>query len=103
MEAQLQPEPWPKRRERRDVNISAVASRSDGTKVRVWLINISYEGCQLTTESELAVGERIKLDLAGLGEASAEVRWTSKKRAGARFELERPLLAEKQPATRGSE
>ena len=85
----------PRKGDRHNVDLTAVACRGDGTKIRVRLLNISYDGCQLATEAPLEVGERIKLDLARLGETTAEVRWASKNRAGARFSLEEPLLAEK--------
>ena len=95
MQTHRRPNSWTERSERREVNLASFASRSDGTRIRVRLLNISYEGCQLATEKPLVVGERIKLGLTGLGEILAEVRWTSKYRAGARFALELPLLAEK--------
>jgi hypothetical protein len=77
------------------VNVAGIASRFDGSKVRVRVLNISYEGCQLETEKMMLVGERVKLSLPGLGEILAEVRWTTRGRAGARFVVETPLLAEK--------
>ena len=84
-----------KRRERYSVNFPAVATCSDGSTIRVHLWNMSYEGCLMETQKALPVGERIKLNLVDLGEVSAEVRWATKDRAGARFELDKPLLAEK--------
>lgn len=77
------------------MNVAGIASRFDGSKVPVRVMNISYEGCQLETEKFLLVGERVKLSLPGLGEIPAEVRWAIKGRAGARFVIETPLLAEK--------
>lgn len=84
-----------KRSERYSVSLAAVATRTDGSTIRVHLRNMSYEGCQMETQRALLVGERIKLNLSGLGEVSAEVRWATKDQAGVRFELDRPLLAEK--------
>lgn len=84
-----------KRSERFIVNLTAVATRTDGSIIRVHLWNMSYEGCQMETQRALLVGERIKLNLPGLGEVSAEVRWATKDQAGVCFELDRPLLAEK--------
>lgn len=81
--------------DRQEVDLPAVARRSDGTKIPVRLLNISYDGCQLATKAWLEVGETIALDLARLGETAAEVRWASKNRAGARFTLDEPLLAQK--------
>jgi hypothetical protein len=49
----------------------------------------------METEKFLLVGEQIKLSLPGLGEIPAEVRWATRERAGARFVIETPLLAEK--------
>ncbi len=80
---------------RHEVNLPAVARRRDGTKIPVRLLSISYDGCQLATKGWLEVGETITLDLARLGETAAEVRWASKNRAGARFTLDEPLLAQK--------
>jgi hypothetical protein len=77
------------------VSIAGIARRSDGGQVGVQVLNISYEGCQMETEKFLLVGEQIKLCLPGLGEIPAEVRWATRDRAGARFVIETPLLAEK--------
>ena len=86
---------WPPRSERRLVNVAGNAIRLDGSKIRVRVLNISYEGCQLETERVMLVGERVKLSLPGLGEIPVEIRWVTKGRAGARFVVETPLLAEK--------
>ena len=84
-----------RKNDRHEVDILAVARRSDGTKIPVRMLNISYDGCQLATKGWLEVGETITLDLARLGETVAEVRWASKNRAGVRFSLQAPLIAEK--------
>ena len=95
MQAQRLSEAGRRKGERHEVDLPAVACRSDGTKIPVRVLNISYDGCQLATKAWREVGETITLDLARLGETAAEVRWASKNRAGARFTLDQPLLAKK--------
>ena len=95
MQAQRLFEAGRRKGERHEVDLPAVARRSDGTKIPVRVLNISYDGCQLATKEWLEVGETITLDLARLGETAAEVRWASRNRAGARFTLDEPLLAQK--------
>lgn len=86
---------WTARSERRLVNVAGSAIRFDGSKIRVRVLNISYDGCQLETEKVMLVGERVKLSLPGLGEIPADVRWVTRGRAGTRFVTETPLLVEK--------
>jgi hypothetical protein len=95
MQAQRLFEAGRRKGDRHEVDLPAVACRSDGTKIPVRVLNISYDGCQLATKAWLEVGETITLDLARFGETAVEVRWASENRAGARFTLDEPLLAKK--------
>jgi len=79
MQAQRLFEAGRRKGDRHGVDLPAVACRSDGTKIPVRVLNISYDGCQLATKAWLYVGETIRLDLARLGETAAEVRWASKR------------------------
>lgn len=97
MQRQERLDDWVERNQRHGVSFPAVAYRSDGTNIRVHLRNMSYEGCQMDTQKVLLVGEILTIRLSGLGDVFAEVRWATKDRAGARFEVEEPLLAEKPP------
>ncbi len=75
-----------KREDRRDVDVVAVAVRSDGTSQSVRLHNMSYEGCLMEAETGFAIGEKITLALPRMGEIRTQVRWTTADgRAGVRF------------------
>ena len=80
---------WVDRQQRRDVNVAALAFRSDGSSLAVKLRNISYDGCLLAAETMLSVDEKIIVALPGMGEVKAQVRWSSAYgTAGARFLVE---------------
>ncbi len=75
-----------KREDRRDVDVVAVAVRSDGTSQSVRLRNMSYEGCLMEAETPYAIGEKITLALPRMGEIRTQIRWTTADgRAGLRF------------------
>jgi len=83
-----------KREDRRDVDVIAVAVRTDGTSQSVRLRNISYEGCLLEAETGYAIGEKITLALPRMGEIRTQIRWTTADgRAGVHF-LAEGIVAE---------
>lgn len=75
---------WIDRQTRRAVDFVAFLHRRDGSRRSVRISNLSYDGCQIDGAA-VAVGDPVKLHLAGLGEVEAEVRWVAGDRAGARF------------------
>lgn len=82
-------EGWVNRNDRRDIDVSAVVIRDDGTSLPVRVRNLSYEGCQLDAGTILRIGERVTVALPRMGEIKTQIRWaTSDGMAGARFLLE---------------
>jgi hypothetical protein len=89
MRAEIEIKEWIERKDRRDVDLMALAFRDDGSSVGVRLGNISYDGCQLHGAIDFTVGEKIRLVLPRMGEIKAKVCWSSAEgKAGARFVLE---------------
>lgn len=78
---------WKIRPTRRRLALPGTASSAEGRSFRILLSNISYEGCHLMAEYDLAVGEVIELDIPGMGRMQAQVRWASEDQAGVRFLL----------------
>lgn len=77
--------------ERRPVSLHGHIERSDGTKVDVGLLDLSYEGVGIELPVKLRVGEVI----------DAEVRWCKDGRAGLRFASDTPTPGDQ--VQRGSE
>lgn len=71
-----------------DLNIKAVVHRSDNSVVAVSLVNMCFEGCEMTAARSFDVGERVRIQLDGQGFIEAEVRWSSEGRIGAEFMCE---------------
>ena len=47
--------------------------------------DVSYSGCQFTSEDAFAAGETVELRILKRGAAEAEIRWSADGRSGARF------------------
>lgn len=98
---QQEPTPdWAKRKDRRQVRVTAVAYLPDGSAVAVRVTNISYEGCELETNSILPIGEKLKIALPRLGEIYAQVRWALEGKAGIQFLLEEAVADERRSRIR---
>ncbi len=76
---------WIPRNERVEIEIDAVIHRSDDSTVSVRLVNMSFEGCELTAVDAFEVGERVRIQIDGQGYIEAEMRWSSEGRSGAKF------------------
>ena len=76
---------WIPRNERVEIDVDAVIHRRDGSKVAIRLVNISFEGCELTAVDPFEIGERVRIAIDGQGYIEAEMRWSSGGRAGAKF------------------
>jgi hypothetical protein len=76
------------RKARHDVEVEAVAYRSDGTKASVRLSNLSNGGCRINSDREFHVGERLQIAMPRMGFVRAQVRWAAAGRAGAKFLIE---------------
>ena len=78
---------WVRRPARRKVGLTAIAKTSSGAELRVYVSDISYEGCNLLTASKLEVGEPVEVLVHGLGKMNGQVRWVAGERAGITFLL----------------
>ncbi|NNC59500.1 MAG: helix-turn-helix domain-containing protein [Erythrobacter sp.] len=70
---------------RRKIRIAAEGVRGDGEETRVRLHNISTGGLLLESDSAIAVGEEIVLDLPEAGPTAAQIVWQSASLHGCRF------------------
>lgn len=75
---------------RRNVALSVLVCRMDGSQHTVVVTDISRHGCQVQTGTLFEVGELITLKHDVLGDLSAEVRWSCAGRVGVQFV--RPIL-----------
>jgi hypothetical protein len=73
------------RRARIDVEIDAMAHRSDGSKFPVRVSNFSDQGCRIETDSDVRIGERLNIAVPRMGHVKAQVRWALPGAAGTRF------------------
>jgi PilZ domain-containing protein len=85
------------RRDRRETNLRADATRDDGTVVSVTLIDLSYDGCGIDSPMPLRPGETLTLAVHRRGTVTATVRWTAGGKAGLVFAVE-PEPAVDEPA-----
>lgn len=76
---------WIGRRDRHDVDVEAVAHRSDGSTTAVKLTNFSNEGCRIEAAGLFTIGEMVELTIPELGQLQAQVRWALPGSAGMRF------------------
>lgn len=70
---------------RRDVEFGAFAKRADGSEAVLTVCNLSYDGCQIRSEENFQIGERLELNLPRRGQILVEIRWTAQGKAGATF------------------
>jgi hypothetical protein len=76
---------WVRRGPRKPARLTASAQWADGKKAPVLVTNLSYLGCRIFTDRDLAKGETLHLTLPGLGEVHAQVRWIRDASAGVKF------------------
>jgi hypothetical protein len=75
------------RREMRDdVHYRARAFGPDARQLTFLIVNISPHGLMARCETELKVGDRIRIVLPAIGSTVAEVRWSLGGRTGCEFE-----------------
>ena len=75
----------PDRPERRLVHLTGHALHADGHGFHMRVTNLSYDGCAVTTDEPLAVGQTFKLSVLGRGGIDVEVKWIEAGKAGLRF------------------
>jgi hypothetical protein len=72
------------RAERRAVSLRGFAlSATHDSDILV--SDVSYTGCQFTSDDAFATGETVELRILKRGAAEAEIRWSADGRSGARF------------------
>ena len=75
---------WTERRQRRNVEMLAVARRKNAS-VAVQVLNLSYDGCCLEASARFEPRERFLLVVPRLGEVAGEVRWSHLGKVGVMF------------------
>lgn len=67
------------------VDVGATLFRSDGRVLVATIVGLSFEGCQIECDGDLATGECCRLYRSGQGCIEAEVQWFEDGRAGLIF------------------
>lgn len=91
---------WKSRQYRKPTSTTGIIYRSDGSWMRVQMIDLSYDGCHLLTEDKLTVGETLKLVIPWMQHLNAQVRWVKDNEAGVRL-LHNASVAEERRARLG--
>lgn len=84
----LDARPFPRRDDRRPVELTAYVVRPDKSVVDVKVADLSYDGCSIRTLVPLVPGEAVKLSVLGRGSVNAVVRWYKARSAGLLFQAE---------------
>ena len=79
---------WTPRNDRRRVELTAVVHRGERPPLPVMVTDLTEDGCRISGEETLSIGEEIRLEIPYLGYMSAQVRWAIDGQAGARFARE---------------
>lgn len=67
------------------VTLNGRALLGNGREVDVCVTDLSKEGCRVSSEETLGIGERITLNVAPLDNVAAIIRWELCGTAGVRF------------------
>jgi hypothetical protein len=79
---------WTPRNDRRTVDLAAFVHRDQGPRMPVIVTDLTEQGCRISADETLRIGEQIKLEIPHLGFLSAQIRWALDGQAGARFSTE---------------
>ncbi|HET7709152.1 MAG TPA: PilZ domain-containing protein [Sphingomicrobium sp.] len=79
------------RNDRRPVDLAALVHRDAGPPLSVLVTDLTDEGCRLSGEETLRIGEEIRVEIPHVGYLNAQVRWALDGEAGARFCGDRPV------------
>ena len=85
----------PERQERRAVRLQAFIVRANQMTCEVELLDLSYEGCGISSSADLKPGERIKMSVMQRGVIDAQVRWCRDGKAGLVFTADHFTTKEK--------
>jgi hypothetical protein len=91
------------RSERRPVTLRGHAVRSDLSMIEVSVVDLSYDGCGIETETALTPGEAIRIGVLKRGVIDAHVRWVLNGKAGVAFSPEAEEVEEQRHRERQSE
>lgn len=78
------------RQARRPVELRGFLVRSNDEIVDVRVLDLSYDGCGIETETRLSAQEHVKISVLGRGAVRASVRWCQGRKAGLLFACEPP-------------
>jgi len=59
--------------------------RGEGAPLPVIVTDLTEQGCRISTDETLLIGEEIRLEIPRLGFLPAQIRWSFAGQAGARF------------------
>lgn len=76
---------WTARPDREILSLSGRALLPDGRAIQVTICNLSKHGCQVDSAETLRIGDAVKLELEGMVELLATIRWSLFGKAGVRF------------------
>jgi len=76
---------WTPRNDRRSVDLAAFVHREDRPPLSVLVTDLTEQGCRISAEETLSIGEQFRLEIPHLGYLQAQVRWALDGEAGARF------------------
>ncbi|HEX6218775.1 MAG TPA: PilZ domain-containing protein [Sphingomicrobium sp.] len=76
---------WTPRNDRRPVDLAAFVHRGEGEPLPAIVKDLTEQGCRLTAEETLRIGERVKIEIPRLGFLDAQIRWALGGEAGVLF------------------
>ena len=82
---------WTPRNDRHAVDLAAIVHRGEGEPLSVTVRDLTEQGCRISTDETLLIGEQIRLEIPRLGYLSAQIRWSFDGEAGARFNGDEPI------------
>lgn len=79
---------WTPRNDRHRVDLAARVHREGCPALPVTVTDLTEQGCRISSQETLQIGELIQLEIPHLGYLSAQIRWALHGEAGARFSQE---------------
>lgn len=77
---------WLRAELRRPVERPAIAYREDDSRIGVLISDLSYDGCRLSADKDIQIGENLTLIVMELGaEVAATVKWAASGQVGVQF------------------
>ena len=87
----------PVRAQRRPVKFAGMAALGDGTTFEIAILDLSYDGCRITSPIALLPGIVVNISASGLGALTSQVRWYADGQAGLCFTPDRSLRPPQTP------